>query len=206
MKSLQHRSGFTLIELLVVMAIIGILAAIIFPSVSKVRERAKQTKCLNNARQIASAAVILFGESKEVLPARQNPTAWGEAAAQLLPYVRNVIEVFDCPSNDGILQNTQSAFPAPNNNRYTDYEINGYLCSAPGQVRRQSGITDYSQAAYAYDVPYEPAAVKRAHAGGVNVAYLDGHASFLRDADMGSIPAGGPGDRSSFFYRGHVFD
>ena len=50
--------GFTLIELLVVIAIIAILAAILFPVFAQAREKARQTACASNTKQIATALYI----------------------------------------------------------------------------------------------------------------------------------------------------
>jgi prepilin-type N-terminal cleavage/methylation domain-containing protein len=44
--------GFTLIELLVVIAIIAILAAILFPVFAKAREKARQSTCTSNLKQV----------------------------------------------------------------------------------------------------------------------------------------------------------
>jgi prepilin-type N-terminal cleavage/methylation domain-containing protein/prepilin-type processing-associated H-X9-DG protein len=60
--------GFTLIELLVVIAIIAILAAILFPVFAKAREKARQTTCTNNQRQLAVAMQLYAQDNDETLP------------------------------------------------------------------------------------------------------------------------------------------
>ncbi|HEX2948014.1 MAG TPA: prepilin-type N-terminal cleavage/methylation domain-containing protein, partial [Armatimonadota bacterium] len=64
----MRRRGFTLIELLVVIAIIAILAAILFPVFAKAREKARQTQCVNNQKQIATATLMWSQENEEKLP------------------------------------------------------------------------------------------------------------------------------------------
>ena len=62
------RKGFTLIELLVVISIIALLAAILFPVFGAVRERARQTSCMSNMRQVGLALTMYLGDKGDRLP------------------------------------------------------------------------------------------------------------------------------------------
>ena len=65
---MTKRRGFTLIELLVVIAIIAILAAILFPVFARAREKARQTSCLSNVKQIALAFMMYVQDYDETMP------------------------------------------------------------------------------------------------------------------------------------------
>ncbi|EIP98528.1 prepilin-type N-terminal cleavage/methylation domain-containing protein [Opitutaceae bacterium TAV1] len=67
-------SAFTLIELLTVIAIIGILAAIIIPTVGKVRESGRAAHCTSNMRQISTALLLYASENKQQIMPVRNPT------------------------------------------------------------------------------------------------------------------------------------
>ncbi len=64
----EQKVGFTLIELLVVIAIIAILAAILFPVFARAREKARQTTCTSNQRQIAASLQMYAQDHEEMLP------------------------------------------------------------------------------------------------------------------------------------------
>ena len=62
------KKGFTLIELLVVIAIIAILAAILFPVFAQAREKARQTSCLSNLKQLGTATQLYIDDYEETYP------------------------------------------------------------------------------------------------------------------------------------------
>lgn len=75
--ALTRLNGFTLIELLTVIAIIGILAAIIIPTVGKVRQSAKNAVSKSNLRQIALAGTVYASDNKDFFPDSWDGTkAW----------------------------------------------------------------------------------------------------------------------------------
>ena len=66
---MKRRKGFTLIELLVVVAIIGLLIAILVPSLSKVRKRAKAVTCATNERGLVNSYRMYVQETRLILSA-----------------------------------------------------------------------------------------------------------------------------------------
>jgi len=90
------RPGFTLVELLVVIAIIGILMALMMPSIARAKAKANQISCLNNMRQLTLAATMYANDHDEEFPPRRVLTnAW---PFKLKPYYVNW-QVLTCPSD-----------------------------------------------------------------------------------------------------------
>jgi len=94
MKAIKR--GFTLIELLVVIAIIAILAAILFPVFAKVREKARQTTCLSNLKQMGLAVLEYNQDYDDTYPLvyaaySADPQNVGHAGADelLQPYIKD---------------------------------------------------------------------------------------------------------------------
>lgn len=79
--------AFTLIELLTVIAIIGILAAILIPTVGRVRNLANKTTCLSNLRQLSMVWIQQANDNRGIIPlandASRNPPGWTDYVASI---------------------------------------------------------------------------------------------------------------------------
>lgn len=75
---MRSRKGFTLIELLVVIAIIAILAAILFPVFAAAKQKANQTKCMNNMTQIGKAISLYADDYAGFTPFAWNRVNWSD--------------------------------------------------------------------------------------------------------------------------------
>jgi prepilin-type N-terminal cleavage/methylation domain-containing protein/prepilin-type processing-associated H-X9-DG protein len=110
MRILTKKQGFTLIELLVVIAIIAILAAILFPVFAQAREKARQTACLSNTKQIALGFIQYCIDNDYYLPPSDGSNNdMYVAAARVMPYVKSfaVWTCPDSPSPHGMVQEGQ---------------------------------------------------------------------------------------------------
>ena len=97
----RSTKGFTLIELLVVIAIIAILSAILFPVFAKAREKARQSQCTSNMKQIGLALTQYVQDYDESMPnlyyvAADANQYWWEFMIQ--PYLKSTA-IYQCPSN-----------------------------------------------------------------------------------------------------------
>jgi prepilin-type N-terminal cleavage/methylation domain-containing protein/prepilin-type processing-associated H-X9-DG protein len=159
-KHLSPTQGFTLIELLVVIAIIAILAAILFPVFAKAREKARQTACLNNQRQIATAILMYAQDHDELLPTADG--VWGAISLDK--------GVLICPTAgtklaNGYVYNTER-------DKTGAYLVAG---QAIGNVKDANGNADPSVIWLTVDGDSSAGQPVMRHNGKAVMSYLDGH-------------------------------
>ena len=130
--------GFTLIELLVVIAIIAILAAILFPVFAKVREKARQTTCASNLKQLGLAAIQYEQDYDETLPWGWNNHVGATSQYCFYPYLKST-GVYICPSN------TSTAVAGPGTTGLTLSMDYGGNTAGGGYAAGQSDLGPFGQ-------------------------------------------------------------
>ncbi len=197
--------GFTLIELLVVIAIIAILAAMLFPVFAKAREKARQTSCLANCRQMITATMMYTDDWDEIYPYGYNPDGslfpvgtYADGSLNMYdaapfvamhqPYARNH-QLWFCPSTDK--NPPEAAKLNADGTAPTNYQINSFIVFPDywNSPKRPTGtgpvaasrVNDPCQILF-WEDRYDS---NGAHCGGHNYGCCDGHAKWQKHGVKG---------------------
>jgi prepilin-type N-terminal cleavage/methylation domain-containing protein len=159
------RRAFTLIELLVVIAIIGILAALLVPTITSVKERAKRATCLNDLQQINLGLRMYCDDSNDISPTRPaDAEFWSSSWSRYRKLINEYVGVkgepsphdklFTCPDDTFYLDirpisgeaapcglfNVWSALHEQTNFNYSSYAFNGGVSNAFSFFTNNVGI------------------------------------------------------------------
>ncbi len=189
----MSRRGFTLIELLVVIAIIAILAAILFPVFARAREKARQSSCSSNMKQITLGILQYCQDYDERLfyhcgmprPGNKDDGfpehCWPYC---IMPYIKNT-QVFICPSYTGTFPDSIGL-----NFRGVDSKKLGEF----GKPSETMLIMDSTSVVYC--PPGQTGSCCTANNGmgrwrdshneGMNVGWVDGHVKWVKKVDAAS--------------------
>lgn len=199
--SLRARA-FTLVELLVVMAVIAILAALLFPVLSAAKAKTQRAACMNNLRQI-NFALRMYADDDHggALP---NTRHVSSAYKELIKHYVGLTspsspndKLFTCPADQFVIELPQNVIVPGSihedaDNDYTSYNINdlnrwgGPASSGPGIAgRKLDSIREPSRTVLVAELSALIGFSWHDHLPIANnarsvVSFVDGHVSFIR--------------------------
>lgn len=189
MKSIK----FTLIELLIVIAIIGILASLLLPSLSKARATAVFAVCKSNSKQVSLGVIMYSSDNSDwVVPTHQGNSdtnrVWSEHT--IFPHYLSSQEVFKCPADsigdksygpnggstayNGLVNYGESLM------KFSQIENDTYLLleKRSGSMVLDKGWPDI--AVFQYWQPGQWSKSKDWHIGSISYSFVDGHVEGLK--------------------------
>lgn len=209
--AVRRVSGFTLVELLTVVAIIALLASILFPVFARARENARRSSCQSNLKQLGLAVLMYVGDYDERLPGSSaNDSQVTKIWTRLDAYLKNA-QIIVCPS---AVPRGASSYGYNYSPLCTDPDSGCRLISQIANPAQTVLFTD-GRADTARDFIYPPTAwklntdvdggtyfggndfgeVTPRHFEGVDVNWADGHVKWSSIAALN----GPVGDRNHFF-------
>jgi len=172
----RARHAFTLVELLVVVAIIGLLAAILFPVFFSAREKARQSTCLSNYHQIGLAIHMYASDFDDATP--PDGGSFTGLIADCFPYTHDA-RIFDCPDDfDRLKERRDGTYRMASLYQGLPLSCGWHDPYTPAIIAKATTTT----LAYEAEQDFAQSAITPTyrHGGGTQILLFDGHARWVK--------------------------